>query len=249
MASPPFNPAVPLRRDWAAAWRALRRLLADSHDTVQVFRITRALNGDIWQRNYRRLIASPEGGRLAYRRVELSRLLSDRSWIDLFPEGSVGAGYRAFLERTGYSATGMIEVSVALETYPAEVEHPYAWFRRRERDLHDVWHVLTGYRTDEPLGEACLVAFTYGQTGGLGWAFIAAGAALRSLRITRETAFARAVWEAWRNGRRSAWLHGEDYEALMEEPIESARRRLRIAEPVRYRRAKARLAAAGQTGF
>lgn len=249
MASPPFNSGAPIRRDWAEAWRALRRLLADSDDTVQVFRITRALNGDTWQRNYRRLIASLEGGRLAYRRVELARRLSDRSWIDSFPEGSVGAAYRAFLDRTGYSAEGLIEVSVALAAYPADVEHPYAWFRRRERDLHDVWHVLTGYQTDEPLGEACLVAFTYGQTGGLGWAFIAAGAALRSLRATGNTAFARAVWEGYRNGRRAAWLHGEDYEAVMAEPLESARKRLGIAEPVRYRRAKAHLAAAGLTGF
>lgn len=249
MTSPPFNHAVPLKRDWPAAWRALRRLLADSDDTVQVFRITRALNGGTWQRNYRRLIASAEGGRLAYRRVELAHRFCDRSWIDSFPDGSVGAAYRAFLDRTGYSAAGMIEVSVALEAYPADVEHPYAWFRRRERDLHDIWHVLTGYQTDEPLGEACLVAFTYGQTRGLGWAFIAAGAALRSLRVTGNTAFARAVWEAWRHGRRADWLHGEDYEALMEEPIEAARKRLGIAEPVRYRQAKARLAEAGQTGF
>ena len=249
MAGPSFNPAVPAKRDWAAALRALRCLLADSDDTVQVFRITRALNGDVWQRNYRRLIASSDGGRLAYRRVELARLLSDRSWIESFPEGSVGAAYRDFLDRTGYSATGMIEVSVALETYPANVEHPYAWFRRRERDLHDVWHVLTGYRTDEPLGEACLVAFTYGQTGGIGWAFIAAGAALRSLRTTGDTAFARAVWEGWRHGRRAAWLHGEDYEAVMAEPLESARKRLGIAEPRLYLEARIRLAAARLTGF
>jgi ubiquinone biosynthesis protein COQ4 len=249
MASTPFNPAVPPKRDWAAAWRALRRLLADSDDTVQVFQITRALNGDAWQRNYQRLIASPDGGRVAYRRVELARRLSDRGWIDSFPEGSVGAAYRAFVEGTGYSADGLIEVCTALDAYPADVEHPYAWFRRRERDLHDVWHVLTGYPTDEPLGEACLVAFTYGQTGGLGWAFIAAGAALKSLRTTGHTAFARAVWEGYRHGRRSAWLHGEDYEALMNQPLEAARRRLRLAEPVRYRQARAQLMAAGLTGF
>jgi ubiquinone biosynthesis protein COQ4 len=249
MASQSYNPADPAKREWLTAFRALRRLLADSDDTVQVFRITRALNGDTWQRNYRRLIATGEGGRLAYRRVELARRLRDRSWVDSFPDGSVGAAYRAFLDRTGYSADGLIQVSVALEAYPADIEHPYAWFRRRERDLHDVWHVLTGYQTDEPLGEACLVAFSYAQTGGLGWGFIAAGAALKSLRATGNTAFARAVWEAYRHGRRAAWLHGEDYEAMMGEPLEAARRRIGIAEPLRYRQAQARLAAAGLTGF
>jgi len=249
MASTLFNPAEPIKRDWGAALQALRRLLADKNDTVQVFRITRALNGDSWQRNYRRLIASVDGGRLAYRRVELARRLSERSWVESFPEGSVGAAYRAFLHGTGYSAEGMIEVSDALDNYPSDIEHPYAWFRRRERDLHDVWHVLTGYKADEPLGEACVVAFTYGQTGGLGWAFLAAGLALRSLRTTGNAAFARAVWEGYRHGRRASWLHGEDYEALMDEPLDSARKRLGLDEPVRYRQAAARLASAGITGI
>jgi ubiquinone biosynthesis protein COQ4 len=249
MASQSFNPAVPMKRQWGVAFSALRRLLANGDDTVQVFRIMRALNGDTSHRNYRRLIGTPEGGRLAYARVELAPRLCDRAWIDSFPEGSVGAAYRAFLDRTGYSADGLAEVSYEDAPYPPGLEHPYAWFGRRERDIHDLWHVLTGYEADEPLGEACLVAFSYAQTGGLGWALIGAGAALKSLRITGNTAFARAVWEGWRHGKRAAWLHAEDYEALMAEPLEAARERLRIAEPVRYREAQRRLAAAGLKGI
>ena len=232
MASQSFNPAVPMKREWGTALRALRRLLADGDDTVQVFRIMRALNGDTSHRNYRRLIASRRAG---------GSLMSGSSWrrgsatapgSTPSREGSVGAAYRAFLDRTGYSADGLAEVSVAETDIPRNVEHPYAWFGRRERDVHDLWHVLTGYEADEPLGEACLVAFSYAQTGGLGWAFIGVGAALKSLRITGNTAFARAVWEGWRHGRRAAWLHLEDYEALMAEPLDAARARLRIAEPV-----------------
>ncbi len=249
MASQTFNPAVPMKRDWGTALKAPRKLLANGDDTVQVFRIMRALNADTTHRNYRRLIASLEGGRLAYERVELAPRLCDRTWIESFPEGSVGAAYRAFLDRTGYSADGLVELSVADPGVPRDVEHPYAWFGRRERDIHDIWHVLTGYEADEPLGEACLVAFSYAQTGGLGWAAIAAGAALKSLRITRDTAFARAVREGWRHGKQAAWLHLEDYEALMAESLAAARKRLRIAEPVRYREAQRRLAEEGLTGI
>ncbi|HYI40450.1 MAG TPA: Coq4 family protein [Allosphingosinicella sp.] len=249
MASQSFDPAVPMKREWGVAFRALRRLLANRDDTVQVFRIMRALNGDTSHRNYRRLIASAEGGRLAYERVELAPRLCDRAWIDSFPEGSVGAAYRHFLDRTGYSADGLAELSVAETEIPADVRHPYAWFGRRERDVHDLWHVLTGYEADEPLGEACLVAFSYAQTGGLGWAFIGAGAAAKSLKITGNAAFARAVWEGYRRGARAAWLHHEDYERLMREPLEAARARLRIAEPVRYRSAQKRLAEAGLAGI
>ncbi len=55
--------------------------------------------------------------------------------------------------------------------------------------------------------------------------------------------------EGYRHGRRAHWLHGEDYEALMAEPIAEARRRLGIGEPVKYRIAQARLEAAGLKGI
>lgn len=249
-ASPSLNPGLPMKREWGTALRALRRLLANGDDTEQVFRIMRALNGDVTQRNYRKLLTVPGGGAIAYRRAELAEQLSNRSWVDSFPAGSVGATYRAFLDATGYSAKGLEEVSKnAIGDQALEIEHPYAWMGRRERDIHDIWHVLTGYKADEHLGEACLVAFSYAQTGGLGWALIALGAGLKSVRITGKLDFLKAVAEGYRHGKRAGWLHGEDYEALLHEPIDSARRRLRIAEPRQYRIAQASLAKAGLTGI
>ncbi len=249
MATQVVEPVQPMARDWRAAWAALRRLLANGDDTVQVFRIMRALNADTSHRNYARLLTEPGGGRIAYARVELADLFSDRAWIDSLPDGSVGAAYRAFLDRTGFSAQGLADISHADGEGWQRVEHPVAWFGRRERDVHDVWHVLTGYAAEEHLGEACLVAFSYAQTGGLGWAAIALGAALKSLRVTGERAFARAVWEGYRHGRRARWLHGEDYAALLAEPLDAAQRRLGIVEPVAYRAAQLRLRARGMSGI
>lgn len=244
------NPGVPTGRDWATAWRALRRLLADGNDTVQVFRIMRALNGNSALKNYRRLLAHPGGGEIAYAHVELAERFTDRAWLDSLPEGSVGAHYRAFLDRTGYSAQGLADISYADAADGwIGLKHPVAWFGRRERDIHDIWHVLTGYQADEHLGEACLVAFSYAQTGGLGWAFIGLGAALKSLRITGERKFAAAVWEGYRHGRRAHWLSGEDYVTLLAEPLDAVRRRLSIPEPVKYKAAQARLAEQGLRGI
>jgi ubiquinone biosynthesis protein COQ4 len=245
----PIDWSRPQRREWGTALRALLRLLGDPDDTVQVFRIMRALNGDTAGRNYRKLLTVPNGGRLAYRRVELAARFSDRAWIDSLPEGTVAAAYRDFLDRTGYSAQGLADVSYADGVFEANAEHPHAWFGRRERDIHDIWHILTGYQADEPLGEACLVAFSYAQTRGLGWAFIAAGAALKSLRITGKRTFLRAVLEGYRHGKRARWLSGEDYEALMAEPLDAARRRLNIAEPVIYRQCQRELRESGVQGI
>ena len=222
------------RRDLPAAFRALRKLLADPDDTTQVFIIMRSLNGPLPARNFARLMTTTDGPRQAYRRVELAERFSDPAFIASCAPGTVGAAYRAFLERTGYSAAGLAEIS-NLDREPL-VEHPYAWCRRRLRDVHDIWHVLTGYQADEPLGEAALVAFSFAQSGGLGWAFIATAAALKSVRLTRSTASAAAILEGWRRGHRAEWLFAQDYEALLHEPLDAARARLRIAPPTRYRR-------------
>lgn len=240
---------IPTRRDWGSAWRALRKLLRNGDDTVQVFRIMRALNGDTSQKNYRKLLDRPGGGELAYARVELSERFADRAWLDSMPDGSVGAHYRAFLDKTGFSAQGLADISYADNSGWRELKHPYAWYGRRERDIHDIWHTLTGYTAEEHLGEACLVAFSFAQTRGLGWAFIAGGAALKSLRETGERKFAAAVLEGYRHGKQAAWLSGEDYETLMFEPLEEARKRLNIAEPVKYREAQKRLAEQGLKGI
>lgn len=241
-------PGLEGRRDWRAAFTALRRLLADGNDTVQVFRIMRALNAGSAARGYEKLLKTPEGGRLAYQHVELSERFTDPTFLAQFEDGTVGAAYRNFLDQTGYSAKGLADISYA-DNIQRGTEHPHAWFGRRERDIHDVWHVLTGYRADEPLGEACLVAFSYAQTKGLGWAFIGWGAALKSLRVTRSTQFARAVREGYRHGKAAKWLHGEDYERLFAEGLEAARARLNIAAPTQYRAARDWLVEAGFSGL
>ncbi|MDF7777466.1 Coq4 family protein [Sphingomonas sp. AOB5] len=245
-----FNPGIPMKREWGTALSALGKLLANGDDTVQVFKIMRALNGDVTQRSYRKLLTLPNGGKLAYQRIELAQRLANREWIDSFAEGTVGAAYRNFLDSTGFTAEGLVEVSMAEGAFQGvDVEHPYAWMGRRERDIHDIWHTLTGYQANEHLGEACLVAFSYAQTGGLGWGFIGMGAALKSLRVTKETAFLKAVIEGYRRGKKAAWLHGEDYEALLNEPLDAARKRLGIDVAPKYKIAQQRLEAAGLQGI
>src|SRR5436305_8391486 len=91
-----LRPVSP-KLDWPHALRSLRRLLADKEDTGQVFEIMRALNGASTARAYHRLLATREGGRIAYERAELAHRLMDDAWLDSLPDGSVGAHYRTFV--------------------------------------------------------------------------------------------------------------------------------------------------------
>lgn len=235
---PPF-PGTTGRRDWRTAFDAIRKLLNNGDDTTQVFRIMRALNGDSTAKAYARFIATEEGGRMAYQRVELAQIFSQPGYAKQFAPGTIGAAYNHFLESTGYSANGLAEVSKIIRE--DEMLHPYAWFGRRVRDTHDIWHVLTGYKADESLGEASLVAFSYAQVGGLGWALIGGAAALKSLRVTGNTLFTKAVWEGFKRGRKARWISAEDYEKLLHEPLDQARRRLNLGEPVAYLKAQREL--------
>lgn len=235
----PAIPGTTGKRDWPAAFTAIRKLLANGDDTEQVFRIMRALNAGNLQHVYARYIATEEGGRMAYERAELAQIYSQPGFARQFAPGTVGAAYHDFLESTGYSADGLAEVSKVNQE--EDMLHPLTWMGRRIRDSHDIWHILTGYKADESLGEACLVAFSYAQVGGLGWAFIGGAAALKSLKVTGNGLFAKAVWEGYRNGRKAKWLIGEDYQALMREPIDQVRARLNIPTPHAYLKAQREL--------
>jgi ubiquinone biosynthesis protein COQ4 len=222
----------PQRLEPLKAWRAFRRLVRDKEDTAQVFEIMRALSGRSIRRGYDRMLATMEGGRQAFLREELAHRLDDPVWLARFAPGSVGAAYREFREARGFTAEGLADEARKVAPL-VDAQHPVIWYSRRLRDVHDVWHVLTGYGTDA-LGEACVVAFSYAQTGNFGFAFIGLGAAAEIRREDRSVPARRAVLEAWRNGRRARWLPPLDYEALFAEPLAAARDRLRIRPAAVY---------------
>ena len=215
------------------ALRAIGKLLKNKEDTVQVFEIMRALSGNSIPNGYSRLLETPQGGAIAYRREELAEILSDRAFLETLPAGSVGRAYLHFTTSENISAQGLIEESMRAENQDVERKHPFAWYGRRLRDVHDLWHVVTGYGRDA-IGETCLVAFSYAQTRSLGFGFIGLVGAFKLKKELPGQPMLKAVWQAYRNGRAAKWLPAEDYVSLLAEPLESARARLNIAKPTTY---------------
>lgn len=226
-----------------AALRALRNLLKNREDTSQVFVITSALRGKSALRGAERLRTSSAGRVALAEKRSLLPVLCNRQSLAALPSGSFGRAFHDFVVRENISAEGLVEASLVQKKYPAPSADEQM-FRERIRDIHDLFHILTGYGRD-PLGETCVVAFTYAQTRSLG---LAAIALLGTLKISQALPNARvsaAVLEAYRRGRSCAWLPGEDMEALLPEGLETLRAKLGIAPPARYKEIMAALAAGG----
>jgi ubiquinone biosynthesis protein COQ4 len=229
----PTSGPITRKRDYRRALSALRKLLKDKEDTAQVFEIMIALTGSSAWDGYMRFISTVEGGKTAYRRENMAEILSDHDALARLPAGSVGRAYLDFVTAENISAEGLIAENRKVTQSYADAEHPVAWYGRRLRDTHDLWHVLTGYGRDA-LGEACLVAFSYAQTKSLGFGLIAFAGAIKIGRLVPNYPVARAVFAAYLAGRDAAWLPAEDYPSLLAEPLIEARIRLKLAAPKVY---------------
>ncbi len=219
-------PPPPRRRvEWGRARRALRMLLDDPERTDQVFVLINALSGNAGERLFQRFCADPDGRRLLAARPSLLATLADQDRLAALPAGSFGRAYAEFMRREQIEAKGLLDAAQAV----AEARHldpERDWFFQRLRDMHDLWHVLTGYGRDVA-GEAANLAFSYAQSRNRGIGAIVVAAALRGPK-RRDLFWQRYLWRAWRRGRRTRPLPMADYEALLPLPLDEVRRRLRI---------------------
>lgn len=226
MAPPGSTPLRPI-----AALLAMRRLLRDREDTRQAFLVIEALRGNTTLRQFARFRDSESGRRMQAERPSLLAALSDRASLAAMPAGSLGRAYFDFVSEENLSADGLVEASKIRPTPPAVDD--VTWFRERNREMHDLLHVTAGYGRD-PLGEACILAFTFAQTGQKGMAVIAAIGAWRGAKRLRSLRVPRAIFEAYRQGRRADWLIGAEWEKLLPQPLATVRESFRVRAPSHY---------------
>jgi ubiquinone biosynthesis protein COQ4 len=216
-------------RDWRGAFRALRTLIRDSERTDAVFDLIEALDRETDAGFVETFRQQPEGRRLLDDRPQLLPVLADRRALAQLPAGSLGRAYLDFVTAAGISAEGLVEADAGRrdrESWTRDEDIEY--LNARGRDCHDLWHVLTGYGTDEA-GEISVLAFTYGQYPSLGIGLIVATGALMG-PWGGGFAWQRYLWRAWRRGRR-ARLDVARYEDWLPLPLSEARRLAAIDPP------------------
>ncbi len=223
-------------REWGRAVRALRGLLANPDDTILAFEIFDAIDRDVEERAFQRFRRDPTGRRLLAARPSLAAGLSDRAALAALPAGSFGHAYLAYLDANGFHPLGLLHLKTHLEATVAargearpRLDDAREWFRERSILTHDLWHVLTGYGTDD-LGEAALLPFSLAQSGGYANALLVAGVTVRG-RALAGRSFPRYLFQAWRRGRRAHWLPALAYEELLPEPLTVVQQSTGIAPP------------------
>jgi len=226
----PPPPDVPPRIEWRRAWRAMQRLLADDGETEQAFEAIAALSGKDFERLFQRFVAHPDGRALYVERPSLLDALSNRAALRGMPAGSFGRAYAQFMDAGKLDAQALVEAERKSEAASrlADVDVDREWFGNRLRDMHDLWHVLTGYGSNEA-GEAANLAFSFAQTPFRGIALILFGIAVSSPpEGVSRARWLRYLYRAWTRGRSAAWLPAVPYEQLLARPLDVVRQSLRI---------------------
>lgn len=229
------NPARPQpKREVRKALHHFRELIKDKEDTEQVFHIYEALPAKTFLPRARALTLSERGEALRASEPFLPPILDDHAALLKLPAGSVAHAYVAFMRREGLSAAGLVAESekIGRPKYGDLVE----WYGFRQRDTHDLMHVLTGYGRDA-LGEQCVLLFTHGQSPSHGHLLLGYAGAMNIRKQVRSRApVYRAVREAHRLGKACPPIIEMPIRELLATDLAEARALLNITEPVWYER-------------
>lgn len=209
--------------------------MANKEDTTQVFHIIKSLNGARPFKVFEKFLETPEGQARFQERLYLPPLLDNHEALAKLPENTVGRAYLHFMQSQGLTAQGLVDEYAKFETTNAfDASEDFRWFANRLRDTHDLLHVFTGYSRDA-LGEACVLAFTYSQDKNIGARFIAYMAAMEIRKsVPKNAPVLAAIRQGEALGRAAEKIYTQDIMALMEEDLESARKRLNVGTPTRY---------------
>ena len=221
------------------AYRAVRKLMQNREDTRQVFLLIDALRGKTTLRQLARFRQTEFGQRALAERRRLFDRLEDWETLKALPAGTLGRAYYEFMASENLSAAGLAKVSTIPQSSDDSI-----WFRERNREMHDLLHIVTGYGRD-PLGEASLVAFSYAQTRQLGFAVIALFASRRISQARPGQPIRRVIFEGYRRGRRAHWLIGADWETLLSRSVEEIRQQYAVPPAYYYPKV---IAAIGDSG-
>ena len=222
----PKNRVRPLQ-----ALAALARVMRDPDDTRNGARFVLALQGRRNEIGFQRFRAHPQGARILAERRQLIDRLRDRAWLRSLDEGSLGRAYLDFVEREDLSADGLREAVERADAYYLALDAERRLVHDRIGDMHDLWHVLTGYGRDL-IGENLLVFFTWKQLHTRAFRLIMPMTYL--FNESRCPGFRALARDALRRGGDAVWLPVQDWETWLTLPLDEVREVSGVGSPPLY---------------
>jgi ubiquinone biosynthesis protein COQ4 len=154
---------------------------------------------------------SAEGARLLDERPTLQGRELDLEALARLPEGTLGHALTRY-----YSDNG---IEPFVTAFPIHTDIDY--LGKRYRETHDLFHIITGYGTDEA-GEMELQAFVLGNLGVRQAVLILAVSVPRRIKDMGFKGFVAYIGRlraAYRRGKRSREMLSVRYEKLWEQPV------------------------------
>lgn len=148
----------------------------------------------------------------------------DIQQLSRLPAHTLGGAYARHMEKNGLRPDYYREVTP---------RHRMQYLRERIHQTHDVWHIVTGFSTDE-FGEVGLQGFYFAQFTNGQAALIGAVAILKSLLRGQFSDLEKHIdtfCQGYCSGKRAERLFEVKWEELWNESLEEVRKRYRIEPP------------------
>ncbi len=213
---------------WRSGLRALSRIFGLKANHDQVFEAVVAFGYPTLDREYRKLIESPEGRRLIRDKPDLMALLRDDDHLASLAPGTLGAAYRDFLRQHRLDA-GVFDAAqvIAPVIERNDWDLDFGYMIARGTALHDMFHVLGGYGPDMG-GEIGNLGLHHGQLGGCRTTAVF-GLILCAVVGGGSWRRKRQYWrEAVDRGRAAKNLMAAPYEELLARPLSEVRAELAV---------------------
>lgn len=182
-----------------------------------------------------RVRASAEGRSLLAGKPRVDDESCDLQDLMRLPHGTFGREYAEWMITNGFHPDDDLAAGAKARE---DVDADAGYVCERILEVHDFWHVLTGYNCDED-GELGLLAFSLGQTGATGIAGHLRGVLRDEIRFAWRTGDREwrhrigYLWHAWRRGRRARFLVPVELEDYFSLPLDAVRQRLKIEPSAR----------------
>ncbi len=197
--------------------RALFDLFRDPNDTTRVFVLGLVVSRRAYPELLARITLDDRGARLLRERPSIDSAHVDFDRLRALPATTLGGAYARYLDRNGLDPD-LFQAPPGLPEVPT-------FITKRMRQVHDIWHVLTGYDTGVG-GEVALQAFTWAQTDSPSSAILTIGGLLR-FGFEERGLFIRVV-DAYRRGKKAEFLAPLWLEEMWDRPLDEVRAELGI---------------------